>query len=129
MRKENAFPTYAPLRGSGHKVYELVRWRDSEHIANYVLFEDSMHKAKVSWKDYDALTTEEKTIYVEHMKAIHERKLNYICPQTKCIFKTVSQLLFEGNCCGNGCRHCPYLLENCPHPVKNSLAYNGAFYC
>jgi hypothetical protein len=128
LPRENAFPVFAALRGPGHPVYGLVPWIGGEMIADYVLFEASMEKARVPWVKYDALTTQEKTVYVEHMKALHARRLSYKCPMIKQTFKTVSQLLYEENCCGEGCRHCPYELEQCPDKVKKSLVWNGAFY-
>jgi len=124
----NVLPIFSTPRGPGHVTFGLVKWKFGELRADYILFEESMKISKLSWIAYDSLTTEEKSAYVEHMKAIHDRKLSYWCPQTKELFKTVSQLLFDGQCCGTGCRHCPYQLENCPDSIKKSLVWNGAFY-
>lgn len=97
-------------------------------LANYVLFEDSMKKCKVSWLNYNAMTSEERTIYLDHYKAVQEKKLEYKCSLTKKIHKTVSQLLYNDKCCGEGCRHCPYELENCNDTIKKSLIWNSAYY-
>jgi hypothetical protein len=32
--------------------------------------------------------------------------------------------LNKGSCCGNGCRHCPYLFMNVPEPKRSSLLVN-----
>ncbi len=29
--------------------------------------------------------------------------------------------LKKGNCCGNGCKHCPYNYVNVPEPVRSNL--------
>ncbi len=29
--------------------------------------------------------------------------------------------LKKGNCCGNGCKHCPYEYSNVPEPKKTEL--------
>jgi hypothetical protein len=29
--------------------------------------------------------------------------------------------LQRGNCCGNGCKHCPYQYENVPEPKRSEL--------
>jgi hypothetical protein len=41
---------------------------------------------------------------------------------------TVAQLLLNGKCCGNACRHCPYNHENVPEDKRKLKAWNGAFY-
>lgn len=126
--KEDAAPVYYKPKGEGQSGFELVPWKNGEMIANYVLFEASMEKAKVPWNDYKRMTKDERTIYMKHLKAIEERKLTYKDPFTGYVVFTVSHHLHRGNCCGNGCRHCPYGLENAPANVKKSRKWNGAFY-
>ena len=29
--------------------------------------------------------------------------------------------LQKGNCCGNGCKHCPYKYKNVPEPKRSEL--------
>ncbi len=33
--------------------------------------------------------------------------------------------LEKGYCCGNGCKHCPYLYENVPEPRRSILLSAG----
>ncbi|MCP9259798.1 Signal recognition particle receptor subunit beta [Dirofilaria immitis] len=92
---------------------------DGKLIANYVLFEDSMAKAKVAWQTYSGMTTEERDIYMAHLKAIRERRLSYKDPKKH---------LLRGKCCGSGCRHCPFQHENATMQIRKSKVWNGAFY-
>ncbi|KAK6738701.1 hypothetical protein RB195_020672 [Necator americanus] len=128
LKREDAAPIYYKPKGEGKTGFALVPYKDGEQIANYVLFEASMDKAKVSWENYDRLTKDERTIYMTHLKAIEERKLTYKDPFTGYTVFTVSHHLYRGSCCGNGCRHCPYKLENAKDDVKKKRAWNGAFY-
>ena len=128
LPRENSLPKFAQLRGTGKNIYSLVQWKNGEEIADYVLFEDSFKKCRVPWITFDGMTNEEKTIYIEHIKAVGNKKLKYKCPQTRAIYKTVSQLLYEGSCCGSGCRHCPYELANCSDQIKKALKWNGSHY-
>ena len=34
---------------------------------------------------------------------------------------TAKYHLEKGYCCGNGCKHCPYLYENVPEPRRSTL--------
>lgn len=97
-------------------------------LADYVLFEESIKKAEVKWSKYDAMTSEERDIYIAHLNAVRDRKLYYIDPKTKFKVMTISQLLYEGKCCGNGCRHCPYEHVNATPEIRKSKKWNGAFY-
>ena len=36
---------------------------------------------------------------------------------------TAKYLLKQGNCCGNGCRHCPFLYKNVPEPQRSKILY------
>uniref|UniRef100_A0A914YYE3 Large ribosomal subunit protein uL14m n=1 Tax=Panagrolaimus superbus TaxID=310955 RepID=A0A914YYE3_9BILA len=115
LPKENAFPVFAKPRGNGKKVFGLVPWKNGEMIADYVLFEESMKLAETSWLDYDGMTRDEREIYIAHLNAVKNRKLSYIDPKTKFSVMTVSKLLHQEKCCGNGCRHCPYGYEMSKH--------------
>jgi hypothetical protein len=128
LPKENAFPVFAKPRGIGKKIFGLVPWKNGEMLADYVLFEESMKRTETPWLDYDGMTREERDIYIAHLNAVKDRKLSYIDPKTKLSVMTVSQLLYQGKCCGNGCRHCPYELENASEDVKKNRKWNGAFY-
>lgn len=125
---QKKYPVFTIPRTPKNNGYELIEWKNKEMISNYVLFEDSMKKIKVSWSNYNGMTSEEKTIYLNHYYAVQEKKLNYKCSITKQMHKTISQLLYNNECCGEGCRHCPYELENCDHSIKKSLIWNGAYY-
>lgn len=37
------------------------------------------------------------------------------------IVLTAQYHLERGHCCGNGCRHCPYLYKNVPEPKRSEL--------
>ncbi|KAE9412268.1 hypothetical protein Angca_003805, partial [Angiostrongylus cantonensis] len=126
--KEHAAPMYYKPKGEGKTGFDLVPWKNGEKIANYVLFEASMTKVKVPWKDYNTLTSDERTIYMAHLKAVEQRKLTYKDPFTGYVVFTVCHHLYKGNCCGSGCRHCPYKHENAPDSVKKSKVWNGAYY-
>jgi hypothetical protein len=130
LRRENAFPThFVGSRGMGRPIYALIPGKKGELLTDYVLFEESMKKVnRVPWTCYDQMNCEERTIYTKHLKAVEARKLFYKCPITGDIVKTVSQLLYDGKCCGRGCRHCPYELIECNVTVKKSLVWNGAYY-
>ncbi|VDM47349.1 unnamed protein product [Toxocara canis] len=126
--RDDAAPIFATPRGPGKKVYKTVEGKDGEQLADYVLFEDSMNKAKVTWNDYSTLTSEERDIYMAHLKALRERRLWYKDPKTGFHVMCSSQLLLSGKCCGNGCRHCPYGHENAKPEVRKRKKWNGAFY-
>uniref|UniRef100_A0A915A8I9 Large ribosomal subunit protein uL14 n=1 Tax=Parascaris univalens TaxID=6257 RepID=A0A915A8I9_PARUN len=106
--RDKAAPIFATPRGPNKKVYKTVEGKNGELLADYVLFEDSINKAKVTWDEYSSLTSEERDIYMAHLKALRERKLSYKDPKTGFHVMCLSQLLLNGKCCGNGCRHCPY---------------------
>ncbi|CAK5075177.1 unnamed protein product [Meloidogyne enterolobii] len=76
LDKENAFPThFAPSRGIGRPIYSLIPGPKGELLADYVLFEETMKRQRVPWLCYNKMTSEERTIYIKHFKAIEERKL------------------------------------------------------
>ena len=35
--------------------------------------------------------------------------------------------LAKGNCCGNGCKHCPYQYSNVPEPKRSELLKQKQF--
>ncbi|KAM3718060.1 Signal recognition particle receptor subunit beta [Dirofilaria immitis] len=128
LSRETAAPIYAKSRGTGKNIYKTEIGEDGKLIANYVLFEDSMAKAKVAWQTYSGMTTEERDIYMAHLKAIRERRLSYKDPKKGFLVLTVSQHLLRGKCCGSGCRHCPFQHENATMQIRKSKVWNGAFY-
>ncbi|KAK0421382.1 hypothetical protein QR680_015208 [Steinernema hermaphroditum] len=91
LPKESAAPLYAKPRTTGKAVYKTERGKGGELLADYVLFEDSMKRVKVPWKNYDGLTSEERDIYMTHLKAVEEKKLKYRDPSTGYTVMTVSQ--------------------------------------
>ncbi|KAI6183700.1 60S ribosomal protein L23 [Aphelenchoides bicaudatus] len=129
LPREKAFPAFAPRRGDGNAVYKLVPGRNGELQAGYNLFVDSIRRSEINWHPYDTMTKYEKHVYIAHIKAVEGRKLEYTDPiDKKTRYKTVAALIYEGKCCGEGCRHCPYELENCSPEIKKRLSYNGAYY-
>ncbi|VDK86247.1 unnamed protein product [Litomosoides sigmodontis] len=128
LSPEKAAPIYAKPRGIGKNIYKTEIGEDGQRVANYVLFEDSMAKARVAWKTYSEMTSEERDIYMEHLKAVRERRFSYKDPKGGFLVMTVSQHLLRGKCCGSGCRHCPYQHENAALQIRKSKIWNGAFY-
>ena len=49
-----------------------------------------------------------KKIMALHKKAIEKNEDTYVDPATGYKVFTAAYLLKRGNCCGSGCRHCPY---------------------
>ncbi|WKX95644.1 hypothetical protein Q1695_012253 [Nippostrongylus brasiliensis] len=49
--------------------FELVFLESGEQVANDALFEASMKKSSVPWKDYSRLMKDEKSIYMAHLNA------------------------------------------------------------
>lgn len=127
LSREEAAPVYAPPR-SGPSEWKLVKGEGGEMIANYKLWEAAIQKTEIPWNNYDLLTSDERTVHMAHCRAVQERKMTYQDPFTKNSVFTVSQLLLNGSCCGNGCRHCPYGLENASDPIKRSKKWNGAYW-
>lgn len=109
-------------------MYSTVQGEKRELLADYVLFEDSIQKAKVPWVSYTRLGSSERTIYMVHLKAVKQHKLTYKDPETGYTVMAISQLLLNGKCCGNGCRHCPYGHVNMDPVKRKKMKFNGAFY-
>jgi hypothetical protein len=129
LPRERAVPTFAPRRGDGRAVYKLIPGKNGELQAGYNLFVDSIRRCEIAWHPYDSMTKYEKHIYIAHIKAVEGRKLEYTDPiDKKTRHRTLSALLYEGECCGKGCRHCPYELENCSPETRKHLVHNGAYY-
>ncbi len=43
-----------------------------------------------------------------HAAALAAGEQTYVDPATGYLVMTSDALAAQGNCCGNGCRHCPY---------------------
>jgi len=43
-----------------------------------------------------------------HAAAVESGDAGYIDPETGLFVLTAAYLLARGDCCGSGCRHCPY---------------------
>jgi hypothetical protein len=52
--------------------------------------------------DYDALI-------VRHRQAMVDGQTGYVDPATGYVVLTARTLLEQGECCANGCRHCPWV--------------------
>lgn len=126
LDSDRAAPVYAPPRGD--KKFGLEPGANGTMLADYVLFEESIQRSKVPWKTYADLTSEERDIYVVHLKSVTERKLNYKDPHSGLHVFNISHHLEKGKCCGNACRHCPYGHKNASKELKRSKRWNGAFY-
>ncbi|KAI6232927.1 60S ribosomal protein L23 [Aphelenchoides fujianensis] len=75
------------------------------------------------------MTKREKDVYMAHLRAVEARKLEYRDPHDKkATHKTVAALLYAGECCGEGCRHCPYELDACSEETRKRLVFNGVYY-
>ena len=51
---------------------------------------------------------------------INENEDFYLNEEGNMVF-TAKYLLRKGECCGNGCRHCPYNYINVPEPKRSEL--------
>jgi hypothetical protein len=54
------------------------------------------------------------------MKELIEN-IDYYINKDGYVVLTEKYHLERGNCCGNGCLHCPYNYENVPEPKRNEL--------
>ena len=52
-----------------------------------------------------------------HAEAVARGDDGYIDPDTGLYVMTASYLADRGFCCGSGCRHCPYALDEHGEPV------------
>jgi Family of unknown function (DUF5522) len=48
-------------------------------------------------------------ILAAHAAALRTGHATYVDPDTGLMVLTAATLLAQENCCGNGCRHCPYV--------------------
>ncbi len=129
LDRASAAPVYAPsVAIDRRRAYKLVKGRHGEQLANFVLYEDAMQKSAVLWTSYEQMTKRERTIYLAHIAAVQQRRLTYRDPETGAIVMTISQLLFNGECCGNGCRHCPYELVNASDAIRRNRKWNGSYW-
>jgi hypothetical protein len=48
---------------------------------------------------------------VEHRRAVEAGEEFYVDPDTGYLVMTAPALRRRGECCGSGCRHCPYPVE------------------
>lgn len=53
-------------------------------------------------------------ILAEHAAALAADAAGYRDPQTGLFVLTAGWLARRGTCCGNGCRHCPYVEDSGP---------------
>ncbi len=56
-------------------------------------------------------TQPSKAALEAHQKACAREEAGYIDPKTKLFVLTSFYLTEQGECCGNGCRHCPWPKE------------------
>ncbi|MGC6507764.1 MAG: DUF5522 domain-containing protein [Myxococcota bacterium] len=66
-----------------------------------------------------------------HRTACMRNENGYIDPKSGFLVLTAKYLSNRGNCCGSGCRHCPYDLEEQsragrPTPPPESLVENSS---
>jgi uncharacterized protein DUF5522 len=48
---------------------------------------------------------------IEHRRAVEAGEAFYVDPDTGYLVLTAIALRERGECCGSGCRHCPYPVE------------------
>ena len=97
-------------------------------MAGFRLWKKGIDLAQTSQLEYQRLSNIEREIYIEHIKAVQKRKMTYTDPYTGNTVQTVLRLILNGECCGNGCRHCPYDHEKVPQEVRTKKSWNGAYY-
>jgi hypothetical protein len=51
-------------------------------------------------------------ILAAHARAVEAGDAGYSDPDTGLFVLTAAFHVKRGTCCGNGCRHCPYILED-----------------
>ena len=55
------------------------------------------------------MTTGDVAIQAAHDRAVAAGEAGYVDPVTGYFVFTAAELLARGECCGSGCRHCPYI--------------------
>ncbi|KAL4635050.1 hypothetical protein GN956_G14479 [Arapaima gigas] len=73
------------------------------------------------------LNEKERNIVKLHREACEAKAETYTDPATGYKVFTEFAHLQRGNCCGSGCRHCPYGQVNVKDPAKKKK-FNSAFY-
>ncbi|XP_030063210.1 uncharacterized protein C1orf53 homolog [Microcaecilia unicolor] len=73
------------------------------------------------------LSEAEKRIMESHEQACRAGQENYVDPETGYLVFTRFAHLQRGQCCGCGCRHCPYGQVNVKDPAKKKQ-FNSFFY-
>ena len=58
------------------------------------------------------MTPEEHAIRVAHDRAVAAGEPGYLDPASGAFVFTAVELAARGECCGSGCRHCPYPLPD-----------------
>jgi Family of unknown function (DUF5522) len=48
---------------------------------------------------------------IEHRRAVEAGETFYLDPDTGFLVMTAAALSSRGECCGSGCRHCPYSVD------------------
>jgi hypothetical protein len=56
-------------------------------------------------------TPQRDLILRRHAEAVDDGQAGYLDPATGLFVLTAAWLADRGTCCGNGCRHCPYVDE------------------
>ncbi|MEZ5158201.1 MAG: DUF5522 domain-containing protein [Candidatus Nanopelagicales bacterium] len=51
-------------------------------------------------------------ILAAHARAVEAGEAGYCDPDTGLFVLTAAFHVKRGTCCGNGCRHCPYVMED-----------------
>jgi hypothetical protein len=51
-------------------------------------------------------------VLARHRQALEEGAVGYPDPATGLFVLTAAWLADRGACCGNGCRHCPYVVDD-----------------
>ena len=54
------------------------------------------------------MTPEERAIAEAHERAVAAAEPGYVDPETGFFVFTADALAARGECCGSGCRHCPF---------------------
>lgn len=125
---DKAAPVFAPPTPESH-IYPVVEGPKGVPIASFRLYRLAIDYAnQTPGLKYNHLHIDEKRVYMAHMTAVQKRQLSYKDPKTGASVMTVAQLIANGKCCGNACRHCPYDLANVPEDIRKTKLWNGAFW-
>eukprot|EP00127_Corallochytrium_limacisporum_P004779 Clim_evm5s175 gene=Clim_evmTU5s175 len=77
---------------------------------------------------WDVLSEEKREIVKLNDQACTDKQAMYKDPASG--YMVISHWFHHkrGNCCGNGCRHCPYHLERAPQPIQDMKHWNGFYW-